>query len=265
MEVTMGILSGKTAVIFGVASKRSIAYGIAKSFHEQGATLAFTYQGEKLKSRVEEAAKEFGSNIVIPCDVASDADIDNVFSELSKKWNELDIIVHSVGFAPSEELNGSMIDCTSREGFKIAHDISSYSFIQIAKASQKLLSEQASLITLSYHGSQQTLPNYNVMGMAKASLEAGVRYLASNLGEKGIRVNAISAGPIKTLAASGVKSLRSMLKQHQNRSPLQRNVTIEEVGNTASFLGSSLSSGITGEIIYVDAGFRNCAISEREI
>ncbi len=261
----MGILSGKTAIIFGIASKRSIAYGIAKSFHEQGATLAFTYQNEKLKSRVEDAAKEFGSDIVIPCDVSSDKDIQDTFTALSGHWEVLDIIVHSIGFAPTEELNGSMIDCTTREGFKTAHEISSYSFIGIAKASQSLLSEQASLITLSYHGSQQTLPNYNVMGMAKASLEAGVRYLAGNLGAKGIRVNAISAGPIKTLAASGVKSLRTMLKQHQQRSPLQRNVTIEEVGNTASFLGSNLSSGITGEIIYVDAGFRTCAISESEI
>ena len=261
----MGLLSGKTAIIFGIASKRSIAYGIAKSFHEQGANLAFTYQNEKLKSRVEEAAKEFGSDIVIPCDVSSTKDIENVFSKLKETINKLDIVVHSIGFAPAEELAGPMIDCTTREGFKIAHDISSYSFIEIAKASQTILSDKGSLITLTYHGSQQTLPNYNVMGMAKASLEAGVRYLAGDLGAKGVRVNAISAGPIKTLAASGVKSLRTMLKQHEQRSPLHRNVTIEEVGNTACFLGSDLSSGITGETIYVDAGFRTCAISSQEV
>lgn len=261
----MGILTGKKAIIFGIASKRSIAYGIAKSFHEQGAEIALTYQNDKLKSRVEDAASEFESTLVFPCDASSDSDIEQVFTDLSCHWNEVDIIIHSIGFAPANELDGAMINCTTREGFKIAHDISSYSFIEIAKASQKLLSNNASLITLTYHGSSQTLPNYNVMGMAKASLEAGVRYLASNLGAKGIRVNAISAGPIKTLAASGVKSLRTMLKQHEQRSPMQKNVTIEEVGNTASFLGSDLSSGITGEIIYVDAGFRSCAISEHDI
>lgn len=261
----MGILTGKKAIIFGIASKRSIAYGIAKSFHEQGAEIALTYQNDKLKSRVKDAASEFESNLVFPCDASSDSDIKQVFTDLASHWNKVDIIIHSIGFAPSNELDGPMIDCTTREGFKIAHDISSYSFIEIAKASQKLLSNKASLITLTYHGSSQTLPNYNVMGMAKASLEAGVRYLASNLGVKGVRVNAISAGPIKTLAASGVKSLRTMLKQHEQRSPMQKNVTIEEVGNTASFLGSDLSSGITGEIIYVDAGFRNCAISEHDI
>ena len=261
----MGILTGKKAIIFGIASKRSIAYGIAKSFHEQGAEIALTYQNDKLKSRVEDAASEFESTLVFPCDASSDSDIEQVFTDLASHWNEVDIIIHSIGFAPANELDGAMINCTTREGFKIAHDISSYSFIEIAKASQKLLSNNASLITLTYHGSSQTLPNYNVMGMAKASLEAGVRYLASNLGAKGIRVNAISAGPIKTLAASGVKSLRTMLKQHEQRSPMQKNVTIEEVGNTASFLGSDLSSGITGEIIYVDAGFRSCAISEHDI
>lgn len=265
LGVPMGILANKTAIIFGLASKRSIAYGIAKSFHEQGATLAFTYQNEKLRQRVEDIAREFNSDIVLPCDVAKDDDIEATFKSLNQNWDKLDILIHSIGFAPAHELDGAMIDVTTREGFKTAHEISSYSFVAVAKASQSMLSEQASLITLTYHGSQQTLPNYNVMGMAKASLESGVRYLAGNLGVKGIRVNAISAGPIKTLAASGVKSFRTMLKQHEQRAPLKRNVTIEEVGNTAAFLGSNLASGITGEVLYVDAGFRTSALTADDI
>jgi len=257
----MGLLDGKTALIVGIASKKSIAYGIAKSFHEQGAKLAFTYQNEKLKGRVEEFAAEFGSNLVFPLDVTSDDEIKELMSGIKQHWGELDVLVHSVGYAPAHELEGEIIDASTREGFNIAHDISSYSLLALAQAAKDLFSEKASILTLTYHGSTQTLPNYNVMGMAKASLEAGVRYLAGSLGPKGIRVNAISAGPIRTLAASGIKSFRKMLKQAEQRSPLRRNVTIEEVGNTAAFLGSDLSSGITGEVMYVDAGFNTCAIS----
>jgi enoyl-[acyl-carrier protein] reductase I len=261
----MGLLSGKTALIVGIASKRSIAYGIAKSFHEQGAELAFTYQNEKLKSRVEGFAEEFGSQLVFPCDVASDDEIESLKHSVSKHWQKLDVLVHSVGFAPGHELEGDMIDVSTREGFKIAHDISSYSFVALTSAFKDIFSDTASVLTLTYHGSTQTLPNYNVMGMAKASLEAGVRYLASNLGPKGVRVNAISAGPIKTLAAAGIKSFRKMLKDNEQRSPLRRNITIEEVGNAAMFLASDLSSGVTGEIMYVDAGFNTCAISSAEM
>jgi len=257
----MGFLTGKRALIVGVASKKSIAYGIAKSYHEQGAELAFTYQNEKLKGRVEEFAAEFGSNLVFPLDVTSDDEIKELMSGIKQHWGELDVLVHSVGYAPAHELEGEIIDASTREGFNIAHDISSYSLLALAQAAKDLFLEKASILTLTYHGSTQTLPNYNVMGMAKASLEAGVRYLAGSLGPKGIRVNAISAGPIRTLAASGIKSFRKMLKQAEQRSPLRRNVTIEEVGNTAAFLGSDLSSGITGEVMYVDAGFNTCAIS----
>ncbi|NVK36684.1 MAG: enoyl-ACP reductase [Gammaproteobacteria bacterium] len=257
----MGLLDGKTALIVGIASKKSIAYGIAKSFHEQGAKLAFTYQNEKLKGRVEDFAKEFDSELVFPCDVAKDEEIASLRDSLTASWATLDILVHSVGFAPGHELEGDMIDVSTREGFSIAHDISSYSFIALTQAFKNHFSDKASILTLTYHGSTQTLPNYNVMGLAKASLEAGVRYLASNLGPKGIRVNAISAGPIRTLAASGIKSFRKMLKDNEQRAPLRRNVTIEEVGNSAMFLASDLSSGITGEILYVDAGFNTCAIS----
>lgn len=257
----MGFLKGKRALIIGVASKKSIAYGIAKCYHEQGAELAFTYQNEKLRGRVEEFAKEFGSDLVFPLDVTSDDEIRELMSGIQQHWGELDILVHSVGYAPAHELEGEIIDSSTREGFNIAHDISSYSLLAVTQAAKDLLSEKASVLTLTYHGSTQTLPNYNVMGMAKASLEAGVRYLAGSLGPKGIRVNAISAGPIRTLAASGIKSFRKMLKQTEQRSPLRRNVTIEEVGNTAAFLGSDLSSGITGEVMYVDAGFNTCAIS----
>ena len=257
----MGFLTGKRALIVGVASKKSIAYGIAKSYHEQGAELAFTYQNEKLKGRVEEFAAEFGSNLVFPLDVTSDDEIKELMSGIKQHWGELDVLVHSVGYAPAHELEGEIIDASTREGFNIAHDISSYSLLALAQAAKDLFSEKASILTLTYHGSTQTLPNYNVMGMAKASLETGVRYLAGSLGPKGIRVNAISAGPIRTLAASGIKSFRKMLKQAEQRSPLRRNVTIEEVGNTAAFLGSDLSSGITGEVMYVDAGFNTCAIS----
>ncbi len=257
----MGFLKGKRALIVGIASKKSIAYGIAKCFHEQGAELAFTYQNEKLKGRVEEFAQEFGSDLVYPLDVTSDQQIQELMGCIKNTWGSMDILVHSVGYAPAHELEGEIIDASTREGFNIAHDISSYSLLALAQASKDLLTEQGSILTLTYHGSTQTLPNYNVMGMAKASLEAGVRYLAGSLGPKGVRVNAISAGPIRTLAASGIKSFRRMLKQAEQRAPLRRNVTIEEVGNSAAFLCSDLASGITGEVLYVDAGFNTCAIS----
>lgn len=250
----MGILSGKKALIVGVASKHSIAYGIAEAFAREGAELAFTYQNEKLQSRVEKFAEQWGSTITLPCDVASDDEIENVFTELNKHWDNIDIIIHAVGFAPAHELNGNYVDVTTREGFKIAHDISSYSFVALAKGARKMMHEGSSLLTLSYLGAERVLQNYNVMGLAKASLEANVRYMAASLGEEGIRVNAISAGPIKTLAASGIASFRRMLNENAKRAPLRRNVTTTEVGNAAAFLSSDLASGITGEILYVDAG-----------
>lgn len=253
----MGILTGKRALIVGVASKLSIAHGIAEAFHQQGAELAFTYQNEKLKGRVEDFAKNWDSDLIFPCDVADDAEIDAVFSDLNKHWDHVDIIVHSVGFAPGNELNGNYVDVTTREGFNIAHEISSYSFVALAKSARKqgMLKENSSLLTLTYLGAERVLQNYNVMGLAKASLESNVRYMAAALGRDGIRVNGISAGPIKTLAASGIKSFRRMLQENAKQAPLGRNVTTEEVGNAAAFLGSDMASGITGEIMYVDGGF----------
>ncbi|WP_372965142.1 enoyl-ACP reductase [Marinobacter sp.] len=260
----MGILSGKKALIVGVASKHSIAYGIAEAFAREGAELAFTYQNEKLQSRVEKFAEQWGSNITIPCDVASDEEIEGVFTELAKHWDNVDIIIHAVGFAPSHELNGNYVDVTTRDGFRIAHDISSYSFVALAKGARKMLHEGSSLMTLSYLGAEKVLQNYNVMGLAKASLEANVRYMAASLGKEGIRVNGISAGPIKTLAASGIKSFRRMLAENAKRAPLRRNVTIQEVGNASAFMCSDMASGITGEILYVDAGFNITGMGELE-
>ena len=261
----MNLLKNKNILIVGVANKHSIASGIAQSMSSFGANLAFTYQNERLERRVQDLASEWGSEICLPCDVSNDKEIDNVFSELHKSWEGIDAIIHAVGFAPTEELNGNYVDVTTREGFKIAHDISSYSFVALAKASQEMMEgRKGSLTTLTYLGSQKTLPNYNVMGLAKASLEASVRYLAVSLGKKGHRVNAISAGPIKTLAASGVKDFRKMLTYNESRSPLGRNVTIEEVGNAASFLSSDLATGISGEIMYVDAGFNITAMGSIE-
>jgi len=252
----MGFLSGKRALIVGLASNRSIAWGIAQAMHREGAELAFTYQNDKLKSRVEKMAEECGSRLSFPCDVASDDEITNVFSSLRDHWDGLDIIVHSVAFAPADELEGDFMDVATREGFRIAHDISSYSFTALAKAGRAMLrGRNGALLTLSYLGAERVLPNYNVMGLAKASLEANVRYMAANLGPEGIRVNAISAGPIRTLAASGIKKFRSMLKYNEQNTPMRRNVTIEEVGNVAAFLCSDLASGVTGEITYVDAGY----------
>lgn len=257
----MGFMTGKRVLIVGVASKLSIAYGIAQAMRREGAELAFTYQNEKLRSRVEEFAQSLGSTLTFPCDVASDQDIANVFTALATHWDGLDVIVHSVGYAPSHELEGNYVDVTTREGFRIAHEISSYSFGALAKAGKKMLEgRNGSLLTLTYQGSERVVPNYNVMGLAKASLEANVRYLASSLGPNGIRVNAISAGPIRTLAASGIKNFRKMLSYNEAATPLRRNVTIEEVGNAAAFLCSDLASGISGEILYVDGGFNTVAM-----
>jgi len=252
----MGFLAGKRALIIGLASPRSIAWGIAQAMQREGATLAFTYQNDRLKDRVDTMAAELGSKISLPCDVASDEQIDNVFSELAKHWDGLDIIVHSVGFAPKEELDGNFVDVTTREGFRIAHDISSYSFTAVARAGKKMMEgRNGSLLTLSYLGAERAMPNYNVMGLAKASLEANVRYMALALGPTGTRVNSISAGPIRTLAAAGIGDFRKMLTQVEAAAPLRRNVTIEDVGNTAAFLCSDLANGITGENIYVDSGY----------
>jgi len=252
----MGFLDGKRALIVGVASPRSIAWGIAEAMHEQGAELAFTYQNDKLKTRVEKIAEQTGSNILIPCDVGSDKEIENTFSELAKHWDGYDILVHSVGFAPRDQLEGDYIDAVNREGFQIAHDISAYSFAALAKAGLPMMEgRDASMITLSYLGSERVLKGYNVMGLAKASLEANVRYMAANLGPRGIRVNAISAGPIKTLAAAGIAHFRKMLHHVEEQAPLRRTITPKEVGNVAAFLCSDLASGVTGEITYVDSGY----------
>lgn len=252
----MGFLSGKKALIAGIASNRSIAYGIAKAMHRQGAELAFSYPNEKMKPRVEKFAEEFGSNIVLPCDVAIDDDITNLFSELNKSWDKLDALVHSIAFAPREALAGDYLENLDREGFRLAHDISSYSLSAMAKAARPMMQgTNGAIITMSYLGAERALPNYNVMGVAKASLEASVRYLATALGPEGIRVNSISAGPIKTLAASGIGSFKKILDEVEHNAPLRRNVTIEDVGNTGAFLCSDLANGITGENIYVDSGY----------
>lgn len=251
----MGFLTGKRAVIVGLLSNRSIAYGIAEAMKREGAELAFTYQMDKFQDRVTKLAAEFDSNIVLPCDVADDAQIDALFPALAKHWDGVDIIVHSVAFVPKDALDGDYLDKVTREYFRIAHDISSYSFAALAKAALPMMQgRNGSLLTVSYLGAERTLPNYNVMGVAKASLEANVRYMAQSLGPKGIRVNAVSAGPIKTLAASGIADFDKMQGFNEKHAPLRRNVTIEEVGNASAFLCSDLASGITGEITYVDGG-----------
>jgi len=252
----MGFLDGKRALIVGLASNRSIAWGIAQAMHREGAELAFTYQNDRLKPRVEKMAAECGSDLTFPLDVTNDDEINAVFDNLKKQWGYLDIIIHSVAFAPKEELEGDYLDNVTRDGFKMAHDISSFSFAALAKAGYPLMEgRDGALLTLSYLGAERVLQNYNVMGLAKASLEANVRYMATSLGPKGIRVNAISAGPIRTLAAAGIKSFRAMLDYNQRNTPMRRNVTIDEVGNVAAFMCSDLASGITGEITYVDAGY----------
>ena len=252
----MGFMQGKRVLIVGLASNRSIAWGIAQAMHREGAELAFTYQNDKLKSRVVKMATECNSSITIECDVASDEHIQNVFDALATEWDGLDGIVHSVAFAPRDALDGEYLDAVTRENFLAAHDISSYSFSALAKAGQPMMEgREAALLTLSYLGAQRVIPNYNVMGVAKASLEANVRYMASSLGPKGIRVNGISAGPIRTLAASGIANFRDMLSKAANAAPLRKNVSILEVGNVAAFMCSDLASGVTGEITYVDAGY----------
>ena len=261
----MGFLTGKRALILGIASNRSIAWGIAQAMRREGAELAFTYQNDKLQPRVEKMAAELGSRITLPCDVEHDADIDRLFAELQAQWDGLDIVVHSLAYAPREALEGDFLDGISRENFRIAHDISSYSLAALAKAARPMMrGRQGALIAMTYLGGVRAVPNYNVMGLAKASLDANVRYLAQTLGPDGIRVNAISAGPIRTLAASGIKNFRKMLDTFEQVAPLRKCVTIEEVGNVAAFLCSELASGITGEIVYVDGGFNTVALGAME-
>jgi enoyl-[acyl-carrier protein] reductase I len=256
----MGFLAGKRILITGLLSNRSIAYGIAKAMHREGAELAFTYQGEVIRDRVAKTAEEFGSGLLFPCDVSNDAEIKRCFDDLGKHWDGLDGIVHSIAYAPREALSGDFLESINREAFRVAHDISSYSFAALAKAGVPMMQgRNGSLLTLTYLGAVRVMPNYNVMGLAKASLEANVRFMASSLGPKGIRVNAISAGPIKTLAAAGIANFGKLLGYTEKVAPLRRNVSILEVGNTAAFLCSDLASGITGEITHVDAGFNTVA------
>ena len=256
----MGFLAGKRILITGLLSNRSIAYGVAKAARRQGAELAFTYQNERFKDRIADMAAEFDSKLAFPCDVASDAEIATLFSELGKAWDGLDGLVHAVAFAPREAIAGNFLEGLSREAFRIAHDVSVYSFPALAKAALPLMQgRDSSLLTLTYLGAERVVPNYNTMGLAKASLEASVRYLASDLGPKGIRVNAISAGPIRTLAASGISGFSKILRHVEENAPLRRNVTTEDVGNVAAFLLSDLAAGITAEIVHVDCGFNALA------
>jgi len=251
----MSFLKGKKILLTGLLSNRSIAYGIAKACHAQGAELAFSYVGDRFKDRITEFAAEFNSNLIFDCDVGDDAQIEKMFQDLAVHWPKFDGFVHSIGFAPREAITGDFLDGLSRESFKIAHDISAYSFPAMAKASLPFLNQDAALLTLTYLGSMRVVPSYNTMGLAKASLEASVRYLADSLGAKGIRVNGISAGPIKTLAASGIKGFAKILSVVESTAPIRRNVTIDDVGNAAAFLMSPLASGISAEIVYVDGGF----------
>ena len=257
----MAFLRGKKILILGVASKLSIATGIARAMHREGAELAFTFQNERLGARVAAIAEECGSELLFPCDVTHDGEIGQLFRDLSKSWEGLDGLVHCLAYAPAGELDGDYVDVTTREGFLTAHEISSYSFVALARAARPLMGgRNGSLLTLSYLGAMRSLPNYNVMGLAKASLEANVRYMASSLGPEGTRVNAISAGPVRTLAASGVKSFRKMLDYNARNTPLRRNVTTDEIGNAAAFLCSDLATGICGEVLYVDGGFNTTAM-----
>jgi len=251
----MGFLTGKKLLITGVLSNRSIAYGIAKACHAQGAELAFSYVGERFKERITEFAADFDSTLIFDCDVSDDAQIDKLFADLSAHWLSFDGFVHSIGFAPREAIAGNFLDGLSREGYRIAHDISAYSFPAMAKAALPLLNPKSALLTLTYLGAERVIPNYNTMGLAKASLEASVRYLAEAVGPKDIRVNGISAGPIKTLAASGIKDFGKLLNLVASASPIRRNVTIDDVGNVAAFLLSDLAGGVTAEITYVDGGY----------
>jgi enoyl-[acyl-carrier protein] reductase I len=258
----MGFLHGKRALIMGIASQRSIAWGIAEAMHRQGAQLAFTYPNDRMRERVDDAAATFGSDIVLPCDVADDAQIEALFRDLGARWDGLDVLVHSIAFAPREALQGGFVDNLTRESFRVAHDISAYSLAAVAKAARPLMrGRNGAVLTLSYLGAVRALASYNVMGVAKASLEASVRYLALNLGPEGTRVNAISAGPIKTLAAAGISNFRKMLDHVEQNAPLRRSVSIEEVGNVAAFLCSDLASGVTGEITYVDGGYNTLGMT----
>ena len=257
----MGFLANKRILITGMLSNRSIAYGTAKAMQREGAELAFTYQGERIRDRVSDLAHEFGSKLVFPCDVSSDEEIEQLFADLGKHWDKFDGFVHSIAYAPREALAGEFIEGFTREAFRIAHDISAYSFPAMAKAALPMLEgRNAALLAMTYLGAVRTVPHYNVMGLAKASLEASVRYLAMNLGTHGIRVNGLSAGPIKTLAAAGIGDFNKLLNYNEKHAPLKRNVTIDEVGNAAAFLCSDLASGITGEITYVDGGTNTTAL-----
>jgi enoyl-[acyl-carrier protein] reductase I len=260
----MGFLAGKKLLITGVLSNRSIAYGIARACHAQGAELAFSYVGERFKERITEFAADFGSSLVFDCDVGDDAQIERLFTDLARTWPQFDGFVHSIGFAPREAIAGNFLDGLTRENYRIAHDISAYSFPAMAKAALPYLSPKAALLTLTYMGSERIVPNYNTMGLATASLEASVRYLAEALGPKGMRVNGISAGPIKTLAASGIKDFGKLLGMVSQAAPMRRNVTIDDVGNVAAFLLSDLAAGVTAEITYVDGGFSKVALSTEE-
>ena len=251
----MGFLAGKKLLITGVLSNRSIAYGIARACHAQGAELAFSYVGERFKDRITEFAADFDSKLIFDCDVGDDAQIEKLFADLAQTWPTFDGFVHSIGYAPREAIAGDFLEGLTREGFKIAHDISAYSFPAMAKAALPYLNDKSSLLTLTYLGAMRTVPNYNTMGLAKASLEASVRYLAESLGPTGMRVNGISAGPIKTLAASGIKGFGKILSVVAETAPIRRNVTIDDVGNVAAFLLSDLAGGVTAEITYVDGGF----------
>jgi enoyl-[acyl-carrier protein] reductase I len=258
----MGLLEGKRALIVGVASTRSIAWGIAKAMHREGADLAFTYQNEKLQGRVEKFAAELNSEITVPCDVGNDKEIQAVFEHIDDYWDSLDILVHSVAYAPRDQLEGEYLESVTREGFLMAHEISSYSFSALGDAARPMMKgRNGAMLTLSYIGAVRAMPNYNVMGVAKASLEANVRYMASSLGPEGIRVNAISAGPIKTLAAAGIRGLKEFLNTVEKTAPLRRNVTIDEVGNVGAFLCSDYASAITGEITYVDCGYNSIGMT----
>jgi enoyl-[acyl-carrier protein] reductase I len=261
----MAFLSGKRILVTGLLSNRSIAYGIAQACYREGAQLAFTYVGDRFRDRIREFAGEFGSDVILPCDVAEDTQIDSAIAGLRSRWDGLDGLVHSIGFAPREAIAGEFLDGLSRENFRIAHEISAYSFPALAKAALPMLEGRAgSLLTLTYLGAERVVPHYNTMGLAKASLEASVRYLAESLGPRGIRVNGVSAGPIKTLAASGIKDFGKLLGMVASASPLRRNVTIEDVGNVAAFLLSDLASGVTAEISYVDGGFSQTAGASRD-
>jgi enoyl-[acyl-carrier protein] reductase I len=258
----MGFLAGKRALIVGVATERSIAWGIARAMHREGAELAFTYLNDKMKDRVTPLAESLGSKIIVPLDVQRDEEIAAAFDTLKREWGNLDILVHAVAYAPREAIMGSFIENTTREAFRMAHDISSYSLTALTRAAMPLMEGRAgAVMTLSYLGAVRAIPNYNVMGLAKASLEANVRFLASDAGPKGVRVNGISAGPIKTLSAAGIAGFRRILGEVANHAPLRRNVTLENVGNAAAFLCSDLAAGITGEILYVDAGFNTVGMT----